>query len=81
MKLYEAVSQCKTYGYVSRTSVPEMKYYKNHHKTIIELVIVEQGGYGVFAHDWEYFNSKSVITKETKKRIKEIKNEETEKNN
>jgi len=61
MKLAEAVNQCKVYGYVSRTSVPEMKYYKNHHKTIIELVIAEQGDYGLFAHDWECFNPRNNL--------------------
>lgn len=64
MKLGEAIKKCKVRGYISKILTPEIKYYKNDSRTIIERVIKQQRDC-MLDNDWENYdieaNETSII--------------------
>ena len=58
MKLGKVISNCKVRGYISKKSTPQIKYYKNNERTIIERVIEQQKDC-ILDDDWETFNPES----------------------
>jgi ethanolamine ammonia-lyase large subunit len=60
-KLAAAISRCKIRGYIARESTPEIKYWKNSDKTIIERVLERQKD-DIYEDDWECFDPENEET-------------------
>jgi len=54
MRLGEAIKRCKVRGYVYRTNKPDIKYYKNHSKTILERILKDYGHKGLYYKNYEH---------------------------
>jgi len=61
MKLGRAIKTCKVRGYVSNKSTPEIKYWKNHKKTIVERVIEKQKEH-MLDMNWDSYDPESLKT-------------------